>query len=66
MIQTSHQELQGLRQFFDKIKDQYQEVVQHINSAGRLGTTKSAMFEDLDNMISQIAPLVRDYESHGN
>lgn len=62
VIQASHQELQGLRQFFDKIKDQYQEVVQHINSASRLGTTKSAMFEDMDNMISQIPPLLKDVE----
>jgi len=40
-------------------------VVKHIDSASRLGTTKSALFEDLDNMISQIPPLVRDIESQG-
>lgn len=62
VIQVSHQELQALRQFFDKIKNQYQEVVQHIDSASRLGTTKSAMFEDMDNVISQLPPLVRDLE----
>lgn len=60
VIQASQQELQILRQFFDQIKDQYQEVVKHIESASRLGTTKSAMFEDMDNMISQIPPLVND------
>ncbi len=63
VIQASQQELQQLCQFFDKIKDQYQEVVRHIDYASRLGTTKSAMFEDMDNMISQIPPLVRDLES---
>lgn len=49
-----------LCQFFDKIKGQYQEVIKHIDRASRLGTTKSAMFEDMENMISQIPPLVKD------
>ena len=42
----------------------YMEVVKHINKAARLGTTKSAMFEDVDNMMSQIPPVVKDYTSH--
>ncbi|MCI8414360.1 MAG: chemotaxis protein [Ruminiclostridium sp.] len=65
VIQASQMELQGIRQFFDQIKDQYQEVVKHIDQASRLGTTKSAMFEDMDNMISQIPPLVEDLEGKG-
>jgi len=65
VITISQQELQSIRQFFSQIKEQYQEVVRHIDSASRLGTTKSAVFEDLDNMISQIPPLVRDIESRG-
>lgn len=63
VIEASQQELLTLRQFFDQIKDQYQEVVKHINSASQLGTTKSAMFEDMDNMISQIPPFVADMEN---
>lgn len=63
VIQVSQQELQGLQQFFEKINGQYQEVVKHIESASHLGTTKSAMFEDIDNMISQIPPLVGDLEA---
>ena len=51
VIGASQQELQVIRQFFDQIKEQYQEVLKHIESASRLGTTKSAMFEDMDNMI---------------
>ena len=31
--------------------------------ASRLGTTKSAMFEDMDNMIAQLPPLVKDLEA---
>ena len=63
VIQASQSELQTLRQFFDRIKSQYQEVVKHIETASRLGTTKSAMFEDMENMIAQLPPLVRDFES---
>lgn len=62
VIQASQLELQVLCQFFDQIKDQYQEVVRHIESASRLGTTKSAMFEDMDNMIAQIPPMVSEIE----
>ena len=63
VIDASQQGLQEIRQFFEQIKGQYQEVVRHIDSASRLGTTKSAMFEDMDNMIGQIPPLVKDLES---
>ena len=63
VISSSQQELQAIRQFFDQIKGQYQEVFKHIDSASRLGTTKSAMFEDMDNMISQLPPIVRDLET---
>ena len=63
VLESSQQELRVLRQFFDQIKTHYQKVVHHIDSASRLGTTKSAMFEDMDNMISQLPPLVRDLES---
>ncbi|RKI68762.1 chemotaxis protein [bacterium 1xD42-67] len=63
VIGSSQRELEGLRQFFDRIKNQYQAVVKHIDSASRLGTTKSAMFEDMDNMISQLPPIVKDLES---
>ena len=63
VIDASRQELQTICHFFDQIKDQYQEVVKHIEAASLLGTTKSAMFEDMDNMISQIPPLVKDFEA---
>ena len=63
VIDQSKSALQVLCGFFDQIKNQYQEVVQHINKAGKLGTTKSTMFEDVDNMLSQIPPIVKDYTS---
>lgn len=51
--------------FFDEIKMQYQEVVKHIDRASRLGTTKSAMFEDIDNMLSQIPVIIKDKYPEG-
>ncbi len=63
VIESSQTELQIICQFFVQIKDLHQEVIKHIDNASRLGTTKSAMFEDMDNMISQLPPLVKDLEA---
>ena len=63
VISASQGELQVLCQFFDQIRNLYQEVVKHIDQASRLGTTKSAMFEDMDNMISQLPPIVKELEA---
>lgn len=60
VIHNSQNEMSAILQFFSGIKDQYQEVVKHIDQASRLGSTKSAMFEDMDNMISQIPPIVEE------
>lgn len=60
VIESSQRELQVICQFFDEITSQYQEVMKHIERAGNLGTTKSAMFEDIDNMLSQIPPMIHD------
>lgn len=62
VIDDSQRALQSVCSFFDNMKLQYQEVVRHIDRASRLGTTKSAMFEDMDNMLSQIPPIIRDLE----
>lgn len=61
-IEESQMSLQSLCGFFDRTKGQYQEVMKHIKYASKLGTTKSAMFEDIDNMLSQIPPVVDDYD----
>lgn len=63
VIDDAHRELQTIGQFFDEIKEQYRDVVSHIDRANNLRTTKSAMFEDMDNMLSQIAPIIDDYNS---
>lgn len=65
VIEESKEELQTIYNFFDDIKLQYQEVVKHIQCASRLGTTKSAMFEDIDNMLSQIPLIIKDKYPEG-
>ncbi|MCI8338010.1 MAG: chemotaxis protein [Lachnospiraceae bacterium] len=62
VIDNSKIALQSVNTFFDKTKEQYQEVMNHINYASKLGTTKSAMFEDVDNMLSQIPPMLEEYK----
>lgn len=64
VISQSKESLQTLCEYFEKIKRQYQEVVTHINRASRLETTKSSMFEDVDNMLSQIPVIIKDYTSY--
>ena len=64
VIDQSKSALQVLCGFFDQIKSQYQDVVNHINKAGKLGTTKSTMFEDIENMLSQIPPIIKDFDSN--
>ena len=61
VIDDSRAKLQTLSGFFEQMKRQYEEVMQHINCASKMGTTKSAMFEDIDNMMAQIPPIIKDY-----
>lgn len=63
VIDKSRDELQTLCRYFDDVKAGYQEVIQHINRASNMGTTKSAMFEDIDNMLGQVSPIIKDYDS---
>lgn len=59
-IGDSESELSELNGFFDKTKAEYEEVLEHIEKVSKFGTTKSAMFEDMDNMLSQIPPIVNE------
>lgn len=51
-------ELDEVEQAFDRIDMQYDNVLTHINNVNDLGTTKSVMFESMDNMLSQIKPML--------
>ncbi|MDE6701849.1 MAG: chemotaxis protein [Acetatifactor sp.] len=63
VIDGSKAKLQTLNSFFEQLKKQYEKVMQHINRASKMGTTKSAMYEDIDNMMSQIPPIISDYSA---
>ena len=62
-IGESDQGLTTLQEFFERTKVKHEEVLRYIESASKLGTTKSTMFEDVDNMLSQIPLIIRDYMS---
>lgn len=60
-IDMTHAELDGVNRTISDTTNQYQNVLGHIERTNDLGTTKSSMFEDMDNMLSQIEPLVKEY-----
>ena len=62
-IEASEKELSEVSRSFSKAETQYEEVLHHISRANELGTTKSTLFENIDNMISQLDPLVKEMES---
>lgn len=57
---TASGELKQVEQAFDRIEMQYDTVMNHINCVNDLGTTKSTIFEYMDNMLSQIKPILDD------
>ena len=59
---SATQELKVFTGELDRIELQYNEVQSHIDEANDLGTTKSVMFENIDNMLSQVEPLVKELE----
>lgn len=56
-------ELSEVSKSFDQMESQYRNVLEHIEKAGDLGTTKSAMFESMDHMLSQIEPMIKEMEN---
>ena len=56
-LSDSEHQLHSIQNSFSETDYQLQNVLGHIEHANDLGTTKSTMFEDIDNMISQIHPI---------
>lgn len=63
VIDDSKNKLTTLSSFFERMKNHYNTVMQHINRVSNMGTTKSAMYEDIDNMMAQIPPIIDDYNA---
>lgn len=61
-IETTNEELDAINRTITQNDTQYQKVLEHIQEANALGTTKSSMFEDMDNMLSQIQPMLKEME----
>lgn len=59
-IELTESELNTIHETINSVNQQHLEVLQHIEKANELGTTKSSMFEDMNNMLSQIAPVIAD------
>lgn len=62
VISESQSELSRIDAFFGKIKNQYGEVMQHIDLATDLGTKKSAVFEHMENLLVQVEPMISGSE----
>jgi len=62
-VSESMEKLDEVKQSFADIEAQYNKVMSHIERARELGTMKGSMFEDVDNMLSQIVPIIEEYEN---
>ncbi len=61
-VDSSQMELDNLSLGFEQMKNRYRNVLEHIERASEMGTTKSAMFEDMDNMLSQVVPIMEEMQ----
>lgn len=63
VTQSSEKRLSDVKDCFDDQEQQLQKVLAHIERANDLGTTKSSMFEDMNNIVSQLAPIAKDIQN---
>ena len=57
--ETASTELKKLESDFDSLNSQYDILLNKLERVNDLGTTKSGIFENIDNLLSQIAPMMR-------
>lgn len=57
---SAGKELNKIEHSLDAVERDYDDLLTHINRASELGTSKSVMFENVDNMLSQIIPILKD------
>ncbi len=63
VTQSSEKRLSDVKDCFDDQEQQLQKVLAHIERANDLGTTKSSMFPDMNNLVSQLAPIAKDIQN---
>ena len=64
VTQSSEKRLSDVKDCFDDQEQQLQKVLAHIERANDLGTTKSSMFEDMNNLVAQLSPMAKDIEKN--
>ncbi|WP_051207386.1 methyl-accepting chemotaxis protein [Butyrivibrio sp. AE3006] len=57
---TASDELNRIGNSFTEINRRYDALVNQLDRVNSLGTTKSSVFEHIDNLVSQIEPIVKD------
>ena len=57
-VNTSEQKLEEVKHSFELEEQQFHDV--HIEQANKLGTMKSSLFENMDNLLCQVEPMAED------
>lgn len=60
VVDESRNRLNEVNSSFASEERQFAEALAHVSRANELGTTKSSMFEDMTNLVSQLTPLAKD------
>lgn len=62
VTQSSGQKLEQVKDCFESEEEKMQRVLAYIERANELGTTKSSMFEDMNNLVGQLNPIVKEIQ----
>lgn len=63
VTQSSEKRLSDVKDCFDDQEQQLQKVLAHIERANDLGTIQESMFEDMNNLVTQLAPIAKDIQN---
>lgn len=63
-VNTSEQKLEEVKHSFELEEQQFHDVLEHIEQANKLGTMKSSLFENMDNLLCQVEPMAEDLKKH--
>lgn len=58
--QVADRDLLEINGAYDALNQNYQQLMDHILKVNDLGTSKSGVFEDMDNLVSQILPVLEE------
>lgn len=63
VAQSSEGKLEHVKMCFNSEEERLQRVLTHIERANDLGTTKSSMFEDMNNLVAQLKPIALEIQN---